>query len=240
MGKIQMAEYYEAVLLAAGSSKRLNGGEGQNKILKELNNRPVFDYSLRLFLEDDRCLTVWFVVNAQEKETLVEVLQAVYSTIPPKIQWVCGGEERQDSVKNALDAMDNRNNRVLIHDAARPFITHELIASLMDAVKEAEAVTLATPATDSMKMVKDTYVEASLYRPHVWHIQTPQVFSKKVIQEAMKKAVSENFYGNEEGELAERIGYKVKVVEGTKENMKITTPFDYEVAQVIAKKWFDE
>ncbi|GAA0360922.1 2-C-methyl-D-erythritol 4-phosphate cytidylyltransferase [Alkalibacterium iburiense] len=234
-----MSENYEAVLLAAGSSKRLNGGEGQNKILKTLNNRPVFDYSLRLFLEDDHCLTIWFVVNEQEKETLIAALLTVYSTIPHKIQWVYGGEERQDSVKNALDAMENQDNRVLIHDAARPFITPDLIASLMDAVKETEAVTLAIPATDSMKMVKDTYVSASLYRPHVWHIQTPQVFSKKVIQEAMNKAVSENFYGNEEGELAERLGYKVKVVEGTRENMKITTPFDYEVAQVIAKKWFN-
>ena len=231
-----MADTYEAILLAAGSSRRLNEAEGVNKILKPLNNRPVFDYSLRLFLEDKRCLSIWFVIKEQEKEKLLDALKAIYHTIPQKIHWVYGGKERQDSVKHALDKMDKQNNAVLIHDAARPFITPELLDSLVIEVDEIKAVTLGIPATDSMKIVKDAQVEASLYRPSVWHIQTPQVFSKHVIKEAMEKAVSESFYGTEEGELVERLGYKVKVVEGTKKNIKITTPFDYEVAQALAKK----
>lgn len=236
MGKVQMAETYETILLAAGSSRRLNGGEGLNKVLKDLNGQPVFNHSLRLFLEDERCQRIMFVVKSQEQAILVDALKTIYAAVPQKIKWVYGGKERQDSVKNALNQLDDQPNPVLIHDAARPFITAELINALLSEGDQSEAVILAIPATDSMKMVKDSLVEGSLYRPHVWHVQTPQVFSKHVIKKAMEKAVSENFYGNEEGELVERLGFKVKVVEGLKENIKITTPFDYEVAQVIAKK----
>lgn len=230
-----MAKTYETILLAAGSSRRLKEVNKTNKILKELNGRPVFDYSLHLFLKDTRCQTIWLVIKPGEKETISQLLKKLYNEIPQKLKWVEGGQERQDSVQKALEVMADDKHYVFVHDAARPFIDRKLIDELLDAVDETGAVTLGLPAIDSMKLVTNAYVDKSLHRPSVWHIQTPQAFSKSLLREAMSIAASEQFYGNEEGELVERLGHPVKVIKGYDRNFKITTQFDYQMAKLVSK-----
>lgn len=234
MGKIEVAEQYETILLAAGSAKRFDHPDQRNKILLPLGQRPVFDHSLRLFVNDPSCLKIWFVVNPRDESRIKKYIRELYKETPDKISWVCGGKERQDSVSCALNRVTcEMDKKVLIHDAARPFVTEELIERLVEAGKQSVAVTLGIPATDSMKRVRDSKVTESLYRPEVWHIQTPQLFDCSVLKKAVHKAEEEKFYGNEEAELVERAGHPVTVALGSKYNFKLTTSFDYQVAKML-------
>ncbi|MER2063357.1 MAG: 2-C-methyl-D-erythritol 4-phosphate cytidylyltransferase [Alkalibacterium sp.] len=229
-----MAESYDVILLAAGSARRFRHPDRLNKILMPLADRPVFDYSFSLFNADPACKKVWFVVNPVNWDQIKEYIEAMYEQIPQKIEWVTGGEERQDSVSEALSLISSEETeRVMVHDAARPLVTEKLIRQLKEAGKESAAVSLGIPAKDSMKIVRESAVRYSLYRPEVWHIQTPQLFDCKVLKQAMAKAEREGFYGNEEAELVERAGYPVKVIHGSDENFKLTTTFDYQVARML-------
>lgn len=229
-----MAESYEVILLAAGSARRFQHPDKVNKILMPLADRPVFDYSFRLFYTDIRCEKIWFVVNQANQDQIKKLINELYGRIPEKIEWVVGGQERQDSVSKALAEISCDNKRkVMIHGAARPFVTRALIDDLIQEGQESAAVTLGIPAKDSMKVVRDSTVRYSLYRPEVWHIQTPQLFDCEVLKLAMKQAEQENFYGNEEAELVERAGYPVNVVQGSDYNFKLTTAFDYQVARML-------
>lgn len=229
-----MAESYEAILLAAGSARRFEHPDKLNKILMPLGDRFVFDYSFRLFNEDKRCEKIWFVVSEVNIRRIKQLIEKLYVAIPEKIEWVIGGQERQDSVSRALAELTCGSHRkVMIHDAARPFVTKELVDDLIQAGQRAAAVTLGIPARDSMKIVRNSEVRCSLYRSEVWHIQTPQLFDCEVLKMAMKQAEQEGFYGNEEAELVERAGFPVKVIQGSDENFKLTTAFDYQVARML-------
>lgn len=233
-----MAEHYEAILLAAGSSKRFKHTNQKNKLLMLLDSRPVFDYALKVLLDDEKCLKIWFVINASNQLSIQQDVRSRYKEVPSKINWVLGGTERQDSVSHALNHIAVcTDKKVIIHDAARPFITKELIDRLMDEGKGWPAATLGIPAKDSIKRVKGTRVIASLFRPEVWHIQTPQLFDCDILAEAMKQARNDNFYGNEETELVERLGHPVKVVRGSEDNFKLTTAFDYHVAKTLKESY---
>ncbi len=232
-----MADSYETILLAAGSSTRFKEGSEQNKILMMLNQQPVFNCSLSLFLKDERCKKIWFVHKDKEKEQIKTQIDHLYKGIPEKIVWIKGGKERQDSVAMALEHIKSETTEVImIHDAARPFVTRGLIDELLDEMTHYQAVTLGIPSKDSVKLVKEGKVAQSLYRPYVWRIQTPQLFNTNLLKQAMSKAVEDEFYGNEEGELVERIGEPVSVVLGMEENIKITTSFDYHMACFLTEQ----
>ncbi|MFO8068864.1 MAG: IspD/TarI family cytidylyltransferase [Alkalibacterium sp.] len=229
-----MDNQYEAILLAAGSAERFKHPAQLNKILMPLNQRPVFDYSLKLLLDDEKCLKIWFVINSEDQAMIKDFVKELYEEVPAKINWVPGGKERQDSVSRALKQVScSDTSKVLIHDAARPFLTVELLDKLIDKGKDSVAVTLGIPAKDSIKLVKDRLVYQSLYRPEAWHIQTPQLFDCQVLTEAVKMAEKEGFYGNEEAELVERLGHPVEIIEGSDYNFKLTTAFDYRVAKML-------
>ena len=229
-----MADSYEAILLAAGSAKRFNHPDHTNKILMPLSRRPVFDYSLSLFLKDEKCSKIWFVINSDIETRIKEQVSKLYKQIPDKIHWLFGGVERQDSVSLALAQMSCRSDKkILVHDAARPFITEELVSRLVDKGRGSVAVTFGIPAKDTIKRVRDGKVCKSLFRPEIMHIQTPQLFDCKVLTEAMEKAEHDQYYANEETELVERLGYPVEVIEGSDANFKLTTVFDYQVAKML-------
>lgn len=232
-----MNSLYDVILLAAGSARRFNHQSNRNKVLMPLKERPVFDYSLRLFLTDPKCRHIWFVIREAERDEFEEKLQTVYSEIPSKITWVTGGKERQDSVSCALDQLPVEQPSVmLVHDAARPFISQELIDRLLQGLEDYPAVIPGIKAKDSVKVVRDSLVDHSLDRSFIRHIQTPQAFKTDSLLKAVDLAKSSQFYGNEEGELVERLGYDVKVVEGLEQNNKITTAMDYAFARFLAEQ----
>lgn len=226
---------YEAILLAAGSASRFNTTEACNKVLMPLEGRAVFTYSLHVMLSDSRCRSVWIVTKEQEQEQFQNIVQECFPDRSGRVRWVIGGKERQDSVHRALDQLTGKGDAlVLIHDAARPFLSREIIDRLLLALDWADAVVPGIRAKDSLKTVSASEkVTHSLDRSAVRHIQTPQVFRLELLNKAFLKAKKTGFYGNEEGELLERLGIPVYVVQGDELNFKITTPLDYHIAQCV-------
>lgn len=232
-----MKQTYDVIILAAGSASRFNDQLEVNKIMLPLGGRPVFDYSLSLFLEDESCRKIWLVIRKRDRQALIAAMQGLYGEQPEQVSLVIGGSERQDSVAQALKALaDNAAPYTLVHDAARPFIHTDLVNHLLEGLKGFSAVIPGIPAKDSMKLVKGDKVIQSLYRPEVRHVQTPQGFETTCLIEALNKADADNYYGNEEGELVERLGIEVKMIDGLEENLKITTPLDYAFARLLVEK----
>lgn len=151
-----------------------------------------------------------------------------------------GGKERQDSVKQGLDALgraEAEDDVVVIHDAVRPFVTVEHISRTVEQCASYDAVTLGVAVKDTVKVVGiDGVVVDTLRRDGLWLTQTPQAFKKKVLCEAYRRAYEENFYGTDDAVLVERMGIPVKVVPGSYENIKITTQEDLEYADYLINR----
>lgn len=225
-----MTEDYAVILLAAGSASRFSPDEQVNKVLMLLNERPVFDYSLRLFLKDKQCERILLVVKKEEQLVFQSHLKSLYGRVPEKISFVPGGRERQDSVGLALAELKEDSGYVLVHDAARPFLTVGLIERLLSELSNCEAIVPVVPVTDSLKQIDGETVVRTLYRSKVKRVQTPQAFSVSLLKKAYQQANKNQFYGNEEGELVERLGHQVKTVSGEEINFKLTTQLDYQIA----------
>lgn len=145
---------------------------------------------------------------------------------------VSGGAERQHSVYNGLKAV-KESDFVLIHDGARPFITIEKIHELVKEANEHGAAVPAVPMKDTVKRVSQGFVDETVERSSLWAIQTPQAFRVSLILEAHERARQEGYVGTDDASLVERIGKKVKVIEGNYRNIKLTTPDDLLFAEAI-------
>ena len=154
--------------------------------------------------------------------------------IQKKVTPVAGGLKRQDSVYNGLLAVDEKVSTVVIHDGVRPFINP---SSIEECIREAVlhgACILGMPASDTLKLADDSgYIEKTLERDSVWLAQTPQAFNYSLIKKAHDRARKEGFKGTDDASLVERIGEKVKIIRGSIENIKITTPEDLAIARAI-------
>ncbi|WP_027109123.1 2-C-methyl-D-erythritol 4-phosphate cytidylyltransferase [Lacticigenium naphthae] len=228
-----MKAAYECILLGAGSGKRV--GKSINKILLPLGKKPLYMQALTVFLEDEACRKIIFVIRSEDKE-LIESDLTEWAVANEKVELVVGGLERQDSVRNGLSKVSATIQYVVVHDAARPFIDRNSVEALKLKMVETGAVTLGVPVKDTIKIVKEGLVVRTCYRPEVWQIQTPQAFKKEWLQRAFAKAEKDRFLANEEGELLERAGYPLAVIKGTDQNFKVTTVNDY----VIAKGMYNE
>jgi 2-C-methyl-D-erythritol 4-phosphate cytidylyltransferase len=145
-----------------------------------------------------------------------------------------GGTERQYSIQNALNKLDENIELVAIHDAVRPFVHVNHIRNCFKEAAEFGGAVLGVPAKDTIKKVNSEYVvEETPDRSLLWQAQTPQVFKKDLIRKAYTSAITNNFLGTDDASLVERIGGKVKMVEGDRGNFKITYPLDLKVAELI-------
>lgn len=208
------------IIASAGQSKRL----GHNKVLMNLGNKPVLLYSLEKFFSIQELSEIVIVIRAQDEMDIRDILsKAGYKS--SKIKIVQGGKERQDSVYIGIKSLTD-SDIVAVHDGARPFVSLELILKLIKEIETHPAVIPALPVKETIKAVKNGYVESTPDRRFLWSVQTPQVFRYDVLIKAYEKAYSDNFYGTDDSSLVERLGYKVKVVEGEYTNMKITTKED--------------
>lgn len=208
------------IVASAGQSKRL----GHNKVLMELRGKPVLLFSLEKFIKLSSLSELVIVIRPQDEEDVRSILsKAGISESIVKI--IHGGKERQDSVYRGLMALTS-SDIVMVHDGARPFISYELIVKLIEEVEIHPAVIPALPVKETIKVVKDGYVESTLKRELLWSVQTPQVFRYKILLEAYEKAYQDKFYGTDDASLVERLGYKIRVIEGEYTNLKITTKED--------------
>lgn len=217
------------IILAAGLGTRM----GKPKAFLPLLDKPILLYSMEIF-EQSRSIDYFGVVARVEDVSGVQHLVEKYGI--KKCRFVVpGGKERQDSVTLGMAKLSGDVRLVVVHDAARPLLTMEMLTAVIRATKEKNAAMVAIPATDTVKRVSDGYATQTFDRKELWFAQTPQAFQYDLFKEALDKANAEGFYGTDCASLVERIGTPVYIFPGSKENFKITTPLDKTVAELILK-----
>lgn len=226
---------YEVILLAAGQGKRMKST--RNKVLIHLNGKPIILYSLELFLKDEYCKHVILVVQEANKHEIEDMIQAYIRKSTKPITLVVGGQERQDSVYQGLLSMKDVSDFVLIHDGARPFLTLNVLKSMYSKLNEDKAAVLGVPVKDTVKIIKDKYIEETIPRETLWQIQTPQAFIGSELLDVHNRAIIEGFLGTDDSSLIEKYQIrKVPIVFGSYENIKLTTPDDIIIGEAIIKR----
>lgn len=227
-----------AVVLAAGQGKRM-GTKIQKQYL-EIGGHPILYYSLKAFQDSSLIDEIVLVLGSGQEEFCREnvLAGADFSKITHIVE---GGAERYHSVWNALQVIEC--GYVFIHDGARPFVTEKIIARAYDAVAECQACVVGMPVKDTIKIADDMgNVSATPDRSRVWMIQTPQVFETSLVKGAyaalMKK---DDIQVTDDAMVVEAMtGHPVKLVHGSYENIKVTTPEDLEIGEVFVKKLLAE
>lgn len=219
------------VIVAAGSGKRM--GAQRNKLWLPLQGKPILSHAIELFVNHPQVTEIVLVVSEKDYADVNQlVMQSGYN-----VQLVLGGSERQESVSNGLAALSSSCEYVLVHDAARPFLTADQITELIKRVQLDHAAILAVPVKDTIKVVgTNGKVEATPARESLWAVQTPQAFRLALVKEAHAAAVSGGMLGTDDAMLVEWYGHPVTVVMGSYENIKITTPDDLWLGEEILRK----
>ncbi len=218
-----------AVVPAAGRSTRM--GNAVNKQLLGLAGRPVVEHALRALLAVPVDGIVLVVTPGREQD----FARALHGLIrSEKIYIVPGGADRGESVRQGLLALPTGVELVVVHDGARPLVKPEHTRRAMEEAIRWGAATLAVPVKDTVKMAgPDKLVRQTLSRELLWQVQTPQVFKLDLLLEAHRTAQREGYSGTDDAYLVERIGRPVKLVPGSYSNIKITTPEDFLLAQIL-------
>lgn len=231
-------DFISAVIVAGGMGKRM--GSKTPKQFLSLKNKPILYHTIKrlgLIPEINEIIIVlpedhisWF-----ENEIMPKL------DIDKKIKITMGGLERQNSVKNGLEKLDKKSSMVLIHDGVRPFVTKTEIKKLIDRCKKTGAVIPGVPVVETIKKCNgDKLIRKTISRENLFLAQTPQVFKTEVLKKAHEKGVRENISATDDSLLLELLGMEVEVVEGSRFNIKITTPEDLEFAEMIFEKFNSE
>ena len=227
-------EKITAIVLAAGRGKRMNS-KVQKQFL-ELGGKPVLYYSLNCFQQSPLVTDIILVTGAESVAFCKEEIVEKYGFTKVK-KVIPGGKERYDSVYEGLLSCEN-SDFVLIHDGARPFITQEILERGMTGVRETGACVIGMPSKDTVKVSDENgFVQETPERNLVWSVQTPQIFEYSLIRNAHEKIRCENMTGiTDDATVVERAsGTKIRLVEGSYKNLKITTPEDLDIAEIFLK-----
>jgi 2-C-methyl-D-erythritol 4-phosphate cytidylyltransferase len=213
-----------------------------SKQFNQLAGTPILLHTIRAFAAVAAVTEIWIALRENEIDPFRERLhQETKDTLSKKVDLVIGGEHRQQSVENALNAITAApDDIVLVHDAVRPLVTSEIIHDVIEAAKKYGAAIAAMPAIDTVKQVERTsegaIVKATIPRAGVVLAQTPQGFHYSIIKKAFDEAAADGFMGTDEASLVERSGHPVAVVMGSPSNIKITNPGDMELAEFYLRK----
>ena len=230
-----MSERNTAIVLAAGQGKRMHS-KVQKQFL-EIQGYPVLYYSLRCFQESPLIQDIILVTGEESisycKEEIVQKygFTKVSAVIP-------GGKERYDSVYAGLCECRDCEY-VLIHDGARPFVTEEILKRGLQKVKETGACVIGMPSKDTVKVADEAdFVSETPDRKRVWTVQTPQIYSYEKIKKAHESIRKKDMTAITDDAMVveQESGVQVRLVEGSYQNIKITTPEDLDVAEVFLKK----
>lgn len=222
------------IIPAAGQSRRM--GLGTNKQFLTLKGKPVLAHTLAVF---ENCLAVQEIIivaaEGEEEYCRREIIEN--HSFSKVSQVITGGKERQDSVYQGILALSPDTEIVIVHDGARPFLTAELINRSIEHCLETGAAIVAVPVKDTIKIVNgEQTVENTPPRHTLWAVQTPQTFRYSLLKEAHDRAKMQGFLGTDDASLVERLGGQVKVVLGSYENLKITTPEDLIIGGAILER----
>ena len=213
-----------AIITAAGSGRRF----GEAKQFKKLHGKPLYQYSLDTFIKSRLFDEIILVIPNSIQEKVQKEIKRKYSS---QVSLVIGGPDRQDSVKNAIQNSNPNIDLVVIHDAARPFITTTLIEKCISACETSDGAIIAMQPHDTIKFSKDNIVEKTIDRSNIWMAQTPQAFNKHKLLEAYSSSEFDDLAVTDESSLMEQLGYKIMIVPGTGKNFKITTFDDWKRAE---------
>lgn len=206
-----------------------------SKQFAELGGTPILIHTLRKFAASPEITEIFLALRKNEMEGFRARLKKE-GDVAKSIQFVEGGEHRQQSVANALAAISAAaDDIVLVHDAVRPFVTEQIIQDVILAAQRYGAAIAGLPAVDTVKQVDRTaegaVIKATVPRERVVLAQTPQGFRYEVLKKAFDEAAKDGFTGTDEASIVERSGHEVVVVMGSAQNLKITTPADLELAE---------
>ena len=223
-----------AIIPAGGSGKRIGGNLAKQYLF--LGGVPLLVHTLMTFQESSVIDDIFLVVPEGDLEHVRKMIVEMYG-LSKVSRILAGGRERQESVRNGLDAVGADHDIVVIHDVVRPFISEELIQQVvLEALKE-KAVTTGVPVKDTVKAVDiGGWVRETLSRDSLWLTQTPQAFERQVIKKAHQKAYEDHFYGTDDAALVERMGTRVKMIPGSYDNIKITTVDDLILGEVLLER----
>jgi 2-C-methyl-D-erythritol 4-phosphate cytidylyltransferase len=214
-----------------------------SKQFTELGGTPILIHTLRKFAAVDAVSEIWVALRENEIAGFrVRLEGEAQDVLKKKVELLVGGEHRQQSVENALNAVAaaaHDDDIVLVHDAVRPFVTGEIIQEVIEAAEKYGAAIAALPAVDTVKQVERTaegaLIKSTIPRASIVLAQTPQGFRYHVIKKAFDEASADGFLGTDEASLVERSGHEVAVVMGSPRNIKITAPADMKLAEFYLK-----
>lgn len=230
-----------AIIPAAGLGTRMSAGRpaAPSKQFTQLAGQPILVHTLRRFAE---CPQVDRILVALRKNEMAGFQKRLNEEdFAARVELVAGGDNRQESVANALAKLKaEKEDVVLVHDGVRPFVTRQIIEDVIAATQKHNAAIAGLPAVDTIKQVDRTadgaIITSTIPRERVVMAQTPQGFRFRILKQAFAEAQADNFTGTDEASLAERAGHTVAVVMGAARNIKITTPGDMELAEFFIKQ----
>ena len=234
-GKVGKKAKTAAIVLAGGSGERF-GHDGGKQIV-EIAGRPTLAWSIMAF---DATEDVGIIVVVCPEDRMQEYWALAidpHNFVTP-IVMAPAGASRQESAFSGLEYVPDNYEYVALHDGARPLISPELIMHTINTLQgtlDADGAIVATPAVDTLKVVENGVIVGTPDRRVFWNAQTPQVFRSGVYRRAHASALAEGFIGTDDASLIERMGGKVLVVEGKRDNIKLTVPEDYRMLSAIVQ-----
>ncbi|MGD8962738.1 MAG: 2-C-methyl-D-erythritol 4-phosphate cytidylyltransferase [Desulfobacterales bacterium] len=220
-----------AIIVAAGKGLRMQ--DSKRKQYKELDGKPILAHTLMAF---DRCDSINQIIVTLPAKDLDFCRQTILPAagVKKKTELISGGERRQDSVHNGLKTIEKDDGIVLIHDGVRPFVRQEHLLACIEGAHKHGACILGLPAFETVKQVnaKNEIVQTRP-RDTLWLAQTPQAFQVKLIKKAHASAIQDGFRGTDDASLVERLGAAVKIIRGSRSNIKITHPEDLKIARAL-------
>ena len=219
------------IIVAAGKGIRMNH-KGPKQYLPVMG-LPIIGHTLRAF---DRCKIIDDILLVVPKQDFDYCRKHILTAAGAKkrLELVAGGAERQDSVYNGLLAIRDPDGMAVIHDGVRPFVNADVLTACVKTAAAKGACILGLPVSDTVKSVNlQGVIEKTLDRNTLWAAQTPQAFQYAIIKEAHDKANSDKVRGTDDALLVERLGHPVSIIEGSRFNIKITTPEDLQLADAI-------
>lgn len=226
--KKEAAPSCSAVVVAAGSSTRM----GFDKVLADVGGLPAIVWCLRRFEEAPSVNEVVVVTRTDLVPEVARLCQDHGLTKVVKV--VRGGEDRTQSARLGTLEADRNVPLIAIHDGARPFVTVQMIEDVVAQAAKSGAAAPAIPVKDTIKLADDGVVEQTLERSRLYAVQTPQVFDASLIRAALQKALDDGAELTDDCAAVERLGMKVVLTPGDERNIKLTTPIDLEVGELLA------
>ncbi len=220
-----------AIIPAAGRGKRI--GASVPKQFLEIQGKPLLHHTLTVFAS---CKLIDYVVLVMPQADVDEMGEDWLNKYDIVREVVVGGEQRQDSVYNGFNSLEEGTDIVVVHDGVRPFTTPQMIIATVEAAQQYGAAITAIPVSDTVKQAADGFVKQTVSRDGLWRVQTPQAFQCGLLQQAFKKAKKDSYYGTDEGSLVEYLGERVKIVPGSELNIKITRKEDLVLGESLLSR----